>query len=400
MLLMWLGAFFLFYFSFLQLQKNWTLLFSNFLYQQLENYNSRLLKPILQTSLVSSITVADPFLQERWALQMFNWRVLPKRSGLLLLCTGTLGFWLQLALGFGLFALNSLLILGSAIIIFLLIGYSKNSGRKFLLTFTQLLFFTGLFYFSAENLLRNQSILQTYLGTSELAFLLVDKRFTSLALIFSLSFFVSLILRFPYWSFLVSLVLIPSGAIALLTGLSLFAGELLAASLRNALLFRKTNLEVKTSSTVAGALSVLSVLLVWLCLPLIVSLIGWGGFAAGDLRVLLLQFLFLSAFLLFVRFAALMTWGHFAAKTPYDEIQEPFFVDIRQHELRQTALAKWGTQKLKKRLSEINYHLEGLKSMPQERVPEALRHRLDHEQKIIADLIASPTSMDHLDGHE
>lgn len=377
MFLVWLGSFILFIYSASQVQlliqklagplrSKWMVAL-----QAKETF-----RPIL-AGVFLTVTSPSSFHQEASALQLYNLRILNKRSALLWLCLGSLGFAVPFFLSFFYLKVNGLMISGLILTTWLVLGgfHRKVFDSKIL----KLLVWIGLFYFFAENLLRQNSVFQTVLGTQELAFLFVDRRGPALAALFAMGFIKSFFIPLSGWSFWFSLALVPLGSLSLPSALCLMAGELFFSGILHVWNFRKTNSETVKAARHFAVVQSIGVLVGLVVTLIVIDFFQLGGFAAGDLHGLVLQLVLSFSGLLFFRFLAVMLWGHFASAKQDQEMQEPQYQMVlttpRFFNQESIFLASEG---LKKRLAEIKYYQMGLEQN-QKQVPEALRLRVEKE---------------------
>lgn len=388
MLIIWLGAFFLLLFSFDRLQRSLRGLTSGLVIQSLEGLQSRSFSQTLKFGLLASAAMASPAEQALWALRQLNWRLLSRRSSLLLLCLAPIGSWLWIGTGLFFLKVNGLLLLGLAGFAFVLIQWIKVFYKsKYVESAAEVLMWLGVIYFSGEALLRTHSVFQTVLGTGEWAYLLVDKRWSALSLLFVIGLVKSVLLPFQGWSFWLGLALVPLGSLSLVGALALMSAEMLVSIFRSAWQFRRTNMECRQAALQWSLVSALGIAFGFFVVLSLIPTLGWGGFAAGDLWGLSLQVIQVFVILAFTRFVAGMAWGHFVSPLQVAEMQEPFFAKGALFVgAEDSSLMKWSHGRVEKRLGEIQYHLQGIETLPSERIPGHLKQRLLDEKAQLASL--------------
>lgn len=380
MFLIWVGSFILFIFAASKVQALISVLFGELRKTWFLKMQELGVGAPVSGAILMSTSSSSPFKQEASALQFYNLRTLKKRPALLWLCFGSLGFAVPYLLSFFYLKVNGLLILGATLVVWL-VG-SAFSRKMFQSRILECGAWVGLFYFFAENLLRQNSVFQSVLGTHELTFLFVDRRGQALLLMVLMGFVKSFFIPLSGWSFWFSLALVPLGSLSLPSGLCLIFGELLFHGFWLSFQMRKTNSESKKAANQFAMVQTLGSLLGLGVSLFLIDAFQWGGFSAGDLHSLVEQFLFGTAFMLFFRTVASLFWGHFASQSQEQEMQEASYsLFIKQPRYFDFESIHQASEAVHKRLNEIKYYQMGLQN--QDLVPESLKNRVEKELKAL-----------------
>ncbi len=382
MIYVWLGSFVLTLFSLKESQKYLARLSETFQQKIYESSLDAKFDKMLPRALSLSVLGSSPRKTELTALSLYNICVLGKRSSVLMMGLASLGAWWILVLSLGFMSINGLMLVGICILAI----FTKNKKWQNLF---QLLFFTGLFFYGAELLARYSANLQMSLGDSSLAFFLVENHLLPLLGMLLLGFVLSFVITIEFWTVCLALALLAASAISLNGAASFFAGEMIASGI---LLFwrgRKLNQECQNIAMQMGLSSAVGALLGWVLALILQEVAGEAGsFGMDGLSFRLLRWTALVVLILFTPFFAKMLVGHFLARRVVDEVQAArYFPPHWSHqELLCGPAVVWGRQRLSQRIQEIRYHLQGLVSLKEGQIPEAVQIRLRREEKELAQL--------------
>ncbi|MEN0058791.1 MAG: hypothetical protein AAGB31_08145 [Bdellovibrio sp.] len=382
MILMWLGSWVLMMygltFSQAQFAEMMARLQKDFWNKGLESSFGKMLVRALDVVILE----ASPQKSLYAGLALRNLRVLSLRPSVLVMSLSTLGSWWAIVLGLLFLSFNGFFLLGICALGFVT-GGRLPQFKKFL----QWLFGTGVFLIGGEAMLRHASVVQTFLGQSEWAFWLADGRMGAVLGILVIGLIASLVIKVEFWSLTLALSLLVTNTLSFNGALGLVAGERLG---RMVLLWwhsRSLNQECRRLGQWGALSSALGVLI--------------GFFLVGELRSLLyfdfssdraafqdktLHFMLLFTVMLGCQLVAQMIWGHFASQSPAEEVQEDryFPESWLHHDFLSPVVKGWGREKVLKRLSEIRYHLQGLHTLKEGQIPEALQARLRQEEQSLS----------------
>lgn len=323
----------------------------------------------------------------------YNLRLASRRGALLLLCLSLLGLWWPLALVWGYLQYNGLLILGVAAILWVL-PWNSARNKKRRLTMIQFFFGVGLFYFGAELMVKNASLLLNLLGTTPLAFWLVEKSWLPLLSLTLAGFILSFVVKVSFFSVALSLILMMSGSITFVGALFLFVGERLGY-LALVLSFKKRLQATLQKSLRNWALSSTAGLLVGAFIVISAALSNnWGGIYGVEPQVRNQQFVVAVSIILFFQFVAQMAWGHFASAKAVDEGTDVMYLKLSEVEDHLTPLSfQWLSLGIETRLAVIKEHIKELAKGDLKSIPESVQDRLASEEKSLEDSLASATSL-------
>ena len=382
MILMWLGSFVLVLFSYLATQKylnqRTAVLQSRFMVgKDKENVISLVLRNL---SIVA--TEVSPAKTIFTALGKLNLQVGKDRESLMQLCMAPVGFWWTLILASLYLSLNGGFLLGASIFALLPIVVPKSLRQTF--------FFVGclgLFLVAGEMTLRNSSLLQAILGTSDFAFFLADGRLPAVAALAAIGFLVSLVTRVGLWSLFLAMALLVTNNISMNGALGLIVGELLGTVVF--IYFQGFKLDSKTR-TYVSQFSVASIVGILIGFFVVLQIRTFFVFAySGDRNAYqdkLMMLVFLVVVVLAIQTVTQMAWGHFAirlnkAKSPTENPKVQYFPsNWFDWELLSNSQREFALEGLRKRISEIKYHSQGIKILEQGKIPEALVTRLKAEE--------------------
>ncbi|MFS4458434.1 hypothetical protein [Bdellovibrio sp. HCB2-146] len=377
MILMWLGSLALLLFGLVESQKAIAHAFSSLQKNALEeNVESSNLKLFLKNAILTFFE-ASPSKSLYSGMAAYNLRVLSLRSGVLWMCLSTLGAWWILVMGAMFLNLNGLLFLGLGFFAYVLRG---QAVRQYL----RISLFIGLFLLGGELALRNSAVLLNSLGTGEFVFFMADGRLLSVLGILCLGVVLSFFISVEFWSVCFALCLLVANIISVNGALGLFAGERIG---RMILFWWRTRSLNQDCRRVGWQLAMVSASAAFLGFMIAGLLRGDGGIGfSGEMdlsREKLMEFLSLSFVILIVQFVAQMIWGHFGSQMKVDEIQEARYIPKSwlDQELLSVEAVTWIRTKVQKRISEIRYHRQGLQTVKEGQIPEAIQARLKAEEE-------------------
>lgn len=381
MILMWLGSFVLVLFSYLATQK--------YLNQRTEVLQSRLMVGKDKENVVSlvlrnlSIVITDvsPIKTVFTALAKLNLQVGKDRESLMQLCMAPIGFWWPLVLASLYLSLNGGFLLGAAIFALLPIVVPKRIRQTF--------FFVGcigLFLVAGEMTLRNSSLLQTILGTSDFAFFLADGRFQAVLALLGVGFVISLVTRVGLWSLFLAMALLVSNNISMNGALGLVVGELLGTVAFVFIQGFKVDKKTRTYISQFSMASVIGIVVGFFVVLQIRTFFVFTNF--GDRNAYqdkLMILIILVAVVLAIQTAVQMAWGHFAIKLNKTEatmetVIQYFPAAWIDWELLSNSQKEFVLNGLSKRVSEIKYHSQGIKTLEEGKIPGVVLTRLKTEE--------------------
>lgn len=387
MILMWLGSFVLMVFGLTESQKYIGELLRNFQETVLNKGLDGSLKKILVRCLGLVLAEAAPVKALYSGMAFFNLRIVGVRSSALLMCLSTLGAWWALILGFLFLKVNGFFILGLCFFGFLY----KGSSREIRLFF-RWLFAVSLFLVGGEMTMRQANIVQTMLGQSDLAFALADGRFLSVMNILVVGALLTFLFEVEFWSLAFALALMLTNILSVNGALGLFAGERIGQMI---LFWWRTRGLNKDCQRLGQQFSMVSSISTIVGLFAVVELRNYFYIGLSNdvsfFQNRSFQFMVLVAFILGFQLVAQMIWGHFSSLVVADEIQEPKYFSVknwRNSKLLSDTFMLWASTKIKQRLSEIRYHLQGLNAIKQGQIPETLQARLKEEEHQLSRLFS------------
>ncbi len=244
------------------------------------------------------------------AMALINTKTLSRRYAILLLCLSSTGLWTSLLAGLSLWWIQWSVFVGIAVLCYL-IYFWFGAGRLLF----KILFGFGLILLGAQLALRDQSILLSLLGESELHYLLADGRFFAQFVWLVISFVITLVLGVESWSVFFCITLLSAGSLSLNGAVAFVAGELLAHFWM--LYWRSRKFSDSTRKLARNYA--------------LVSTVGiFAGFVvSGVLRVFdmndvankKMQFMAMFFSLIVCQVLAAMVWGHFTAQKSVAEVE-------------------------------------------------------------------------------
>lgn len=379
MILMWLGSFVLMMVGLSYSQKYASEVLAKLHRKFLDKGLEGDMKTLFMRSLDVVVLEASPQKSLYAGLGLFNLRILGLKPAILVMCLSTIGVWWVLILGCLFMSVNGLLLLGICSVMFLSAFITPKVNRVL-----KWIFFTGLFLFASEIMLRNSSILQSTLGESDFVFFLADGRFGSVLGLFIAAAVISFIVQMEFWTFALALGLLFTNMLSLNGALGLIAGERVGRMLLFMWHTRGLNQQCKSLGRQLAGVSVLGAV-IGLFLAGSVRETLYLGYSSGNasFQDKSLQFVMLFIVILGCQLIAQMVWGHFAAARTTEEMQDPKYISnvwFRPEFLSATSML-WARDKVHKRLSEIRYHVQGLGTLKEGQVPEHIQARLRSEEE-------------------
>lgn len=384
MILMWLGSFVLMVTGLFIFQQKVGSFFSQIQKSILDKGFSASTPMLFVQSLAMDLLEGSPQRASYSGLGLLNLRVLGTRPAVLMMCLSPLAALPVLGLGSLYLGFNGYFLLGLC-----LIGFFKYWRSSRIDEGIAILFGAGMFLVGSEMLLRNARVLQTILTDADLIFFISDGRFGAVLVMIALAFLLGLLIQLEFWSLALGLTLLSGGIISYNGALGMLLGERLAVAALFWWRTRKLNQECQQLGwQYAAVLAVSAMVGFW-----------WAGEArtfldlgfsldssAAQEKVSTLVSLF--SLILGVQLAGGMIWGHFAGNRKADELQDPRYLDIAWLErgLFSQGQRSWAKERVQKRLSEIRYHLAGLKSLKEGQVPDHIQARLQEEERQLSAL--------------
>lgn len=316
----------------------------------------------------------------------YNYRLAHRRPALLMMCLSLLGLWWPLALCWGYLQYNGLLVLGVAAILWMMPWNSlRNKNRRS--SMIQFFFGTGLFFFGAELLVKNASLLINILGQTSFAFLIVEKSLPALAVLALIGCVLAYFIKVEFFSVVLGLVLMMSGSITYIGALALFLGERLARLLEIGLWSQKVNSSAKLASRQYIGFSGLGLVIGFLIVLSMAQSFQWGTIFGVEPSVRNQQFMVGIMSVLFFQFVAQMAWGHFASQKKEEDVQEVKYLDFSDVESYLSGVSReWISLGIETRLSLIQKSQEELKAVPSAQVPVVLQQKVDEESKRLEEI--------------
>lgn len=384
MILMWLGSFVLLLVGLFIFQQKIGALFADVQKHILEKGFSTATLSLFVQSLAVDVLEGSSQRAAYSAMGLLNLRILAVRPAVLLMCLSPLAALPVLGLSSLFLGFNGSLLLGLCIFAFFKFWRSKQIEEGF-----GLLFGAGLFLIGSEMLLRQARILQTLLTDADLVFFVSDGRFGAVLTLMLLAFALGLFIHMEFWSLALALALLSTGMISYNGALGLLLGERLAAAALMWWRTRSLNQECRTLGWQFAAVSAGTALLgFWMAgeaRPFLELGFSLESTAAQE-KVSSLVSLF--SLMLAVQLLGLMIWGHFAGHRKTDELQEPRYIKSfwLERGFFSQGQKSWAQERVHKRLSEIRYHLAGLKSLKEGQVPDHIQSRLQEEERQLSAL--------------
>lgn len=251
------------------------------------------------------------------AVALLNGRVSSRRFALVLLCLSSVGSWTTLAGICLAWQLSGFYLLSVALPIYL-VQFWTGRGQKLL----RVVFGVGLFLLGAEWALRQQSILLSILGESDLHFLLADGRLPAQMLWAGVTFVLTAIIGFESWAVFLAVILVAAGSLSINGALGMFFGELLAHTCLLVWRSRKLNADTRVLVKGYAVSSSLGLVVGFVLAGFVRDVFVWGfTFDASPLAEKSLQLAILFLLMTVSKMVFAMVWGHFAAKKGPDEVQ-------------------------------------------------------------------------------
>lgn len=385
MILMWLGSFALIVFSYLATQK--------YLNQRLSPLQSKFLVTKAKESDVAlvlrslSVVAMDvsPLKTIFTAIAKLNTQVGKERESLIQLCMASVGYWWTLILASLYLSLNGGFLLGLSLLALIPFLIPQTLRRTFYFVGC-----IGLFLLGSELALKNSSILQTYLGTSDFAFFLADGRWPAVFALLGLGLVFGILVRIELGSLFLAMALLVSNNISLNGAIALVAGELIGMMLFT--LSQAWRVDEKTRSYVvkfAGAGILGLVIGLFVALQVRSYFVFSFSGERGQYQDKLMTLIFLVAVVLFIQTAVQMLWGHFAIRNNKVETSAVHYYPSQWMEwgLLSLSQAEFVEDGLNKRLSEIKYHAQGVKSLEAGKIPEQVLARLKTEEEELSRIL-------------
>lgn len=386
MILMWLGSFVLMLFGLSESQKHLSRLLRGLQVGFLnKGFDAPFVKMLIR-ALDVVVLEASPQKSLYSGMALFNLRLVSLRPAVLIMCLSILGAWWLLLLGLLFLSFNGFFLLGLC-----LLGFINTAQMPKLKGMLQLIFAVGIFLIGGEMMLRNSSVIQTLLGQSELAFVMADGRFAAVFGILACSILLSLLVQVEFWTMALGLSLLVTNVVSFNGALALVAGERIG---RMILFWWHCRSLSEDCRKLGRQLSLASIFGV--CA---------GFFLAGEVRSLFyfsfssdlsslqdksLQFILMLGLILLGQFVLQMLWGHFASQRPSEDLPRAQYFSVLwiQSDLLSLGVWQWAQDKVQKRINEMRYHLQGLKSLPEGQIPEPLLARLKQEEAQLSNLMS------------
>lgn len=384
MILMWLGSFVLMLWGVNSFQQNFARAFSQIQKTVLEKGFSSAMATLFLQSASVTITEASPLKSLYSAMALLNLKVLGQRPAVLMMCLSPLSFIPVFLLGLLYLNFSGFFVLGLCVVTLLRFG-----KPNYLDDALKILFSIGVFLIAGESVLKNSSIIQSYLTQNDLVFFLADGRFSAVLVLVAVSFAIGILVQAEFWSLVLALTLLTSGMLSFNGALGIVLGERLAMAV--VFWFRTKGLspDCKKLGQQYALLAFVSSLL--------------GFWIAGEMRVFLnigfsselsavqektFSFLVLFGVMLAIQWFAGMIWGHFAGNKKTEEMQDAKYITsnwIDRGLLADSARA-WAKDRVQKRLAEIRYHLAGIQTLKEGQLPVHIQTRIKDEERQLSEL--------------
>lgn len=321
------------------------------------------------------------------AVSAYNFKLSSRRAALLLLCLSLMGLWWPLILMWGYLQYNGLLLIGVAALLWILPWNTvRNMQRR--QAMIEFFFGVGLFYFGAEQLLKNSSLLINLLGQSEFAFWIVEKSLIPLLSLSVMAFVLGCLIRIPFYSVALSLVLMMSGSLTFQGALFLFLGERLYGIFQVYWIASKADRTVQSSVKWWAIVSLVGLLLGTFAMVTASLNFNWGAIYGVEPAIRNQQYITTVAIVLLFQFVAQMAWGHFASPKKETEMSEVAYIDWASISGNLSESSKeWLQLGLNVRLKKIDEHLAELNGPSANQIPESVKLRLREEHKALSALV-------------
>jgi hypothetical protein len=309
-------------------------------------------------------------------LAYHNLQIVSLRSTLLGLCLVPLSQWLLILLTLGLFQVNGLWILGLGALVFILQPRLQKHFSIWLAL--------GVFFLGAELALKNSNILLSIMSDSGFGFFLTDNRWTAGLQVFAWALALGLLLQIENAVYIFVLILSVAGVLADNNVLWALLGTEFSRILY--LLIRTYSLD-KTAKKIIYEYSFIYVLSFVLAGALLLNL-RVSFFEEYSIYTKVYSVLIDFIFILFIETVFLLIWGHWRAKkikTEDNQVQY-FPTSWLKDELLILGFYPFIKTKVLARLAEMRYHLQGLGSLPEGKIPASLKHRLESEEKQLSQI--------------
>lgn len=347
-----------------------------------KGFSSSMATMFLQSAAVTA-TEASPLKSLYTSMAMLNLRILDARPAVLMMCLSPFALIPVFLLGLLYLNFSGFFILGLCVVALLRFGKPNYVDDAL-----KVLFSIGVFLVAGESVLKNSSIIQTYLTQNDLVFFLADGRFSTVLVLVALSFVVSLLIQTEFWSLALALSLLTSGMLSFNGALGIVLGERLAMAVIFWYRTRSLSQDCRTLGRQYAILAVVSSIIgFWIAGETRVFLnIGFSSeLSAVQEKTYLLLVLF--GVMLAVQWFAGMVWGHFAGNKS-NEMQDAKYITPAWMDrgLLAEGPRAWAKDKVHKRLSEIRYHLAGMHSLKEGQVPSHIQARIKDEERQLANL--------------
>ncbi|XGC81353.1 hypothetical protein ACES2L_02500 [Bdellovibrio bacteriovorus] len=385
MILMWLGSFVLVMFGLTESQKHLSALFAKEQKSFLDKGAEQKLTTLFARLLGLVALESSPRKSLYTGLALYNLRIQTLRPSVLHMALSSLGAWWALFLANLYLGFNGFFLLGLCVLGFFPVY--RFAKMKLAL---KLVFSVGLFLIGGELMLRNSSIIQTTLGTSELAFFLADGRFSSVLVLLAVGILLSLFVQIEFWSLMLALGLLVTNTISFNGALALVAGERVGMMILFWWRSRKLNQDCQRIGLQLSLVSILGAIIGFFLAGETRTLLAYGfSFETSGFQDKSFQFVLLTSEILLVQWLAQMIWGHFGSRVKVDEMQEAHYFPPSwfEQEILSAPAMQWAKDKVHKRLSEIRYHLQGLNTLQEGQVPGHIQARLREEEHKLSSIV-------------
>jgi hypothetical protein len=380
MILMWLGSLVMMFSGLLLFRHGVSTLGARFqkMYLDLPDTGVSTFRMLVLTKLCA--VSQGSFLQSQYgAVALLNSRSYSKHYSVLLLCLSAAGLWTTLLGVLVSWQLQGAIFLGLSVV-FYLSQYWFDKGRTIFKTLAGF----GILLMGMQWALRDQTLLLSALGESELHFLLADGRFFAQLIWLLTSFAATLLIGIESWSVFLALVLLATGSLSLNGAVALVVGELLAHVW---LLFwrsRKLNQDVTALTRSYAIASSVGLCVGFVLAGLLRTVFSWGyTFELNEIMDKNLQFFAMYLVVILSHSLAVLSWGHFAARRKMDEVQTGEYFSVRWIErgLVAASISNFVLRKLNERLALLIAQKKSLN--PDERMQIPTVFLQNHENEII-----------------
>ncbi len=324
MILMWLGPFILAVYWLRRFAISTSMALSGLQKRFLALPESAPKVKTMLTTKLCGVSVGSFVRTQYSAVALLNSRAFSRSHALLLLCLSSAGTWATMLVILLSWQFEPLLLL-----LPWLAGAIYEMWRKRTLAWYRPFGDFALVLIAMRWVLRNQSVLMTTLGESDLHFLLADGRFPAQLLWLAVAFAVTLLIGIESWAVILALVLVVAGSLSLNGAVALIIGEMLGHVWLLLWRSRKLNQDVREITKSYAVVSSVGLVVAFFVAGLLRDAFAWSfTFEGSQLTEKSLQFFSLYFAIVVVQALVVLAWGHFAAQKKVDEVQKGEYFPI------------------------------------------------------------------------